>query len=90
MAIMKSLALDSGLVIDQAYIKVQGINGNKNIACISLEVFISKEKRDEGKTPIAYFNYTFVPMVEDNSPRWDKQAYEYLKTLGEFAGAIDV
>lgn len=89
MAIINQITLESGLSIGQAYIRVQGINGNKNIASINLEVFVSQEKRDEGKSPITYFNYTFVPMTEDNAPRWDKQAYEYLKTLPEFADAID-
>ncbi|MEK4882564.1 hypothetical protein [Paenibacillus sp. FSL R5-0908] len=77
-------------MIEQAYIRVQGINGNKNMVSVSLEVFVNKELCLDGKPPISYFNYIFEPIEDENSPRWDKQAYEYLKTLSEFEGAINV
>lgn len=89
MAIVHTINLDSGLVVNQAYIRVQGINGNKNLAAITLEAFVSHQKCEEGKTPIAYYNYTFEPNMDEDALRWDKQAYEYIKTLPEFIGAID-
>ena len=89
MAIIRQITLDSGLFVDQSYIRVQGINGNKNLAVISLEAFVSQQTCEDGKTPVAYSSYTFEPNTADDSPRWDKQAYEYIKTLPEFEGAID-
>lgn len=90
MALTKVTELESGIIVEEAYIRVQGINGNKNILAVSLEVFASKQLCDEGKQPISYMSFTFVPDTSENSLRWDKQAYDHLKTLPEFAGSIDV
>lgn len=90
MALIKKLILDSGLTIEQAYIRVQGINGFKGILTASLEIFLTKEICEEGNSPIHFMSYNFVPDEDENSLRWDRQAYEYLKTLPEFEGAIDV
>lgn len=90
MALKQSVTLESVLMIEDAYIRVQGINGNKNMVAVSLEVFVTQELCQDGKPPIAYFNYMFEPIEDDNSPRWDKQAYEYLKTTPEFLDAIDI
>jgi hypothetical protein len=64
-----------------AYIKVSFINGNKSQVTATV-LFVGDNETFE-KT------YT-VPMVVDNdSENFIKQAYEYLKTLPEFAGATD-
>lgn len=89
MAIVKTVTLESGLVVEQAYIRVQGINGNKNLAAICLEVFASQVLCEQGKPPVSFFNYTFEPLDGENTLRWDKQAYEYVKTLPEFENAVD-
>jgi hypothetical protein len=90
MALMKTTILESGLVIPEAYYRVQGINGNKDIVTISIEVFVSKSLCEEQKLPVSYMSFNFIPSQEENALRWDKQAYEYLKTLEEFAGSVDV
>lgn len=40
--------------------------------------------------PVYDYRFMFTPSTDDNSVRWDKQAYEYLKTLPEFKNAVDV
>lgn len=90
MALSKRIELGSGIILENGYIRVQGINGNKNILAINLEIFASKELCEDGKEPISHMVFTFVPSESENALRWDKQAYEYLKTLPEFDGAIDV
>ncbi|MEK5181727.1 hypothetical protein [Paenibacillus odorifer] len=89
MALLKEMTLESGLIIEQAYIRVQGLNGNKGVVAISLEIFLTRELCEEGKSPIAFLSFAFEPDENEDSPRWDKQAYKYLKTLPEFYGAID-
>ncbi|OMD19214.1 hypothetical protein BJP48_11950 [Paenibacillus odorifer] len=90
MALTKSVELDSGVVVDNAYIRIQGLNGNKDIVSIHVEVFATQELCEQGKIPVSYMSFTFKPSDEENALRWDKQAYEYLKTLSEFEGATDV
>lgn len=89
MAIIKKLMLESGLVIEHAYIRVQGVNGNKNLASVSLEIFASQSLCELGKAPATHRSYTFTPLEDETSPRWDKQAYEYIKTLPEYENAVD-
>ena len=38
---------------------------------------------------IEYKQYTFIPSVADGSANFIQQGYEYLKTLPEFADAVD-
>jgi len=89
MALINKLELESGLIIEQSYIRVQGVNGFKGILAVNLEVFLTKEACEVGNEPIHFIKHTFVPDEAEDSLRWDKQAYEYLKTLPDFYGAID-
>lgn len=90
MAIVNRVVLDSGIVAEHAYIRIQELSGNKNFVGIRLEVFGDQELCNSGKSPIAYYNYSFEPAKDEESLRWDRQAYEYLKTLPEYADAVDV
>lgn len=89
MALIQKITLESGMTIDQAYIRVQGVNGNKDLASISLEIYVSQPLCEEGKVPAGYRSYNFTPNDSEDALRWDKQAYEHLKTLPEFSEAID-
>jgi hypothetical protein len=62
------------------YIKIVRLDGNKeNIRCV-----VSFSEGD-----IVFFkNYNFIPNMDGGN--FIKQAYEYLKTLPEFASAADV
>ena len=64
-----------------AYVKVIGINGNKN------EVVASVNFKGETQQFTKYYQ---VPMsVENSSSNFIAQIYEHLKTLPEFNGATD-
>ena len=63
------------------YIKVVAIDGDKEN--INANVAFVHEKSQFNKS------YTFPVSVKDGSNNFIKQAYEHLKTLPEFAGAID-
>lgn len=64
------------------YIKVERVDGGKT-SCTAYVSFAA-----EGFSGAK--NYAFVPSVADDAANFIKQAYEHLKTLDEFAGAVDV
>lgn len=85
MAINKKMKLVSNfgdeVVFDNTYIKVNSFYGDKN--CFYFDTIIyNKDKTKELKNERFYF----VPTMEDN---FIKQAYLYLKSLPEYADAVD-
>jgi hypothetical protein len=87
MALTKSLKKTikgfSGEVICQdAYYRVSRINGNKTGIVISVEITNSLDK-----VLLETLFYEFIPDISGSN--FIKQAYLYLKTLPEFADAID-
>jgi hypothetical protein len=64
-----------------AYAKVIGINGNK--AQIIANVDFKGENQQFNK------HYAIPVSLETGAPNFIAQAYEHLKTLPEFAGAVD-
>ena len=64
-----------------AYCKIVYIDGNKSTGRITLECSDGKYRK-----PLQYS----VPFsVADDAPNFIKQAYEYLKTMPEWADAVD-
>jgi hypothetical protein len=75
---------DSAAFLKNAYIKIDTISGNKNT--LEINVIIYSEKNDE-KLPVQATKYAFAPSLNDKN--FIAQAYEYLKTLPEFANTVD-
>ena len=67
-----------------AYIKIDSLDGNKNM--VKLLVFVYDEK--DGKV-IEKKSFNFSPALGNESANFIQQGYEYLKTLPEFSGAVD-
>lgn len=72
---------DGVIEMRDAYIKVESVEGNKSSVAASVSL--------KSEIGIANTLYTFTPSVEDGANNFIKQAYEHLKTLDEFAGAVD-
>ena len=70
--------------IENAYIKIDEISGGKEKLRTDV-VFYEKE----GGNIVQRRGYSFTPSVADDSENFIRQGYEYLKTLPEFAGAVD-
>lgn len=81
---------DSGIKVTNAYAKIGFINGNKEWLNMTLDYFMDQQSSNENKGIIKRTDFTFIPSIEDNSPNFIKQGYEYLKSLSEFQDAIDV
>ena len=85
MALKKSFQTAEGLTAPEAYYRIENITLVKNeMAGIAVNVFASSENT---KTPIQVRCYSFEYRFDGNNAI--AQAYMHLKTLPEFAGAID-
>ena len=67
------------------YAMIKSISGTKNQLSMQVAFYsnANKEKIIESK------QYRFEPSVSDGSTNFIQQGYEYLKTLPEFADAVD-
>jgi hypothetical protein len=71
-----------GITIKDCYIKICTFSGDKTNMFVSVGYYAEKEnEKIENK------NFSFAYDLAGENPI--KQAYEHLKTLPEFAGAID-
>jgi len=86
MALEKTLTLidnfNEPVVFRNAYIRVESITGNKS----KLDAIVSTYKK-VNDLKLATGWYSFTPVL--NQTNFISQAYEHLKTLPEFAGAVD-
>ncbi len=71
------------VITKDAYWRVMDIAGNKN------ELLVKMEIRESANAPaaIGLFPFSFVPSNEGGN--YTLQAYEHLRTLPQFVGAID-
>lgn len=72
---------DATLSVEDAYIVVHSVSGTKGELKATVHI-------RSGDLAVTRF-YVFTPSVDDGSDNFIKQAYEHLKTLPEFSGAID-
>jgi hypothetical protein len=81
MALQKTINF-KGITVGDAYLKIQSFNGSKELLKFDLATH-SKA----GEQALAVTSFEMPYSIDGASPI--KQAYGYLKTLPEFAGAID-
>lgn len=67
------------------YVRIDRVSGTKNEQ--ELTVVFKKDRESE---PLMVKTYTFTPSLDDNAGNLFKQGYDYLKSLPEFDGALDV
>lgn len=90
MALQQTLNFESGMVLENAYIRIFNLFGNKGQVTLSVVTFVNKDAALEGKPFVQAKEYYFQPNVLDDAPNFYKQGYEYLKEQPEFEGSIDV
>jgi hypothetical protein len=76
----KFVALAQDFVVENAYIKIANIYGDKNRMLLKYSVIVGTTEIDSGHA-------SFVPSLQGNN--FIAQGYDHLKTLPEFAGATD-
>lgn len=89
MALSKTIVLNNGLTMGNAYIRIDTVSGYKGGLDVNVNSYISQQDFIDGKGYLEKKIYNFVPSVEDTAPNFIKQAYEHLKTLPEYVDAID-
>jgi len=89
MALSKTINLQNGLTIENSYMRIDSIAGNKNQLTISVNSYVSQQAFQDGKAYLEQKLYSFTPSVEESSANFIKQGYEYLKTLEEYQDAVD-
>lgn len=67
------------------YVMIKSVNGDKSKISLNVAFYADNSKEQT----IEYMQYSFTPSVGDGSANFIQQGYEYLKTLPEFADAID-
>lgn len=90
MALIVSASLESGIQVDHSYARIDYLGGNKNKVTVNVNYYLDEKAATDGLPPFKKSIHEFVPSESEQSLRWDKQGYEYLKTLPEFESAIDV
>lgn len=94
----------SSLTIVDAYHRISRIDDKRDdhAANITVNIYISQEDRELGKSPLpgfgirnyllngnSYDGYLGIDVLNQPNMNHVQQAYEYLKTLPEFQNAID-
>jgi hypothetical protein len=90
MALQKSIETEYGIICSQCYLVVEQIFHVKNEkATGELVGYATKQSRDDGYKHCYKANFAFTFDV-NSTDGIVKQAYEAIKTLPQFQGAIDV
>ncbi|MFF2016215.1 hypothetical protein [Paenibacillus sp. NPDC058177] len=78
-----------GINVEAAYARIELLHGGKESMDIQLYYYPNQTLAGTLDCfQISHFN--FVPDISNTSQNYHRQGYEYLKTLTEFKGAIDV
>lgn len=86
MAIQKSIMTQYGLTASSCYIKIHRFNGDKNIIRFDVELYFNADARNNNNQSLEYRSFEIPTPNTDLFPA----LYNYLKTLPEFSGALDV
>ncbi|MCM3110690.1 hypothetical protein [Lederbergia lenta] len=90
MGLLKDIRTDSGILVRDAYFRVDTISCNKDICNISLLSYINRNAFLQGKSFVTTESHTFSPDLTAGAPNLFQQAYDYLKTIEDFEDAEDV
>ena len=72
------------VTLTDTYCRVSRIVGDKALMHFNIEVLNAEKNRVFMEKP-----YSFTPSVAEDAANFIAQAYEHLKTLDEYAGAVN-
>lgn len=84
-----NIVTHSGIAVNDAYVKIVQINGNKEALTAVLMAYIDEQAIQNNLSPAKEMYFTFKPNVTDGAKNFIEQAYIHGKTLPEFANALD-
>lgn len=85
MALICDVALESGLAINDAYLRINNFSGTESHLNFVLSIYVNKESYDD-KPAISSISYN---MAFDKDRNVFRQMYEYLRTLPEYVDAVE-
>lgn len=86
--IIPNKKFNNGLELENVYVKIDKIEGDKNNIDFIVKYYANKDARFNNKLALSKEYYNFTPSM-DNVNIFI-QAYLHLKTLENFKGAIDI
>lgn len=86
MALQCNFDSQFGINFPTAYIKITRFNGDKLQVSFDTVTYVGQQAREDSKQPLASKRYA-IPYVDGMAI---SSLYDYLKTLPEFTGAINV
>lgn len=89
MALQKDFTLKNGLVIPNAYIKIETCTSTKESASARVGVYVNKAYAEQGEAVFEHY-HIFKPNYSTDAINLWEQAYEFIKTLPEYEGAENV
>lgn len=89
MALLINVTLENGISVNQSYARIDTVSGYKGGIDITVNYYVTNQSFIDNKSYLKQEMYSFTPSVEEDSPNFIKQGYEYVKTLPEFENAID-
>lgn len=88
MALQKTIMINNGLCLENAYIKITEFSGNKHNITLSIEVYINKNHANSGIGVLQKDTISFIPDLQSQN-NFIVQAYEYLKIIPAYNDAVD-
>lgn len=91
MALQLEFTAPNGVTANQAYAFIKSLTEiDGSSISFQLYTYYTKEAKENELEPLFTRSYSFTPDVSDEAKNYRKQGYEFLKTIEEFATALDV
>lgn len=90
MALQQNEQLQNGLIVNNAYIRIDTVSGYKNEITMSVNSYVSRQDFLENKPYLEQKFYKFTPNTSSDGNEMWSQGYEHLKKLDEYKEALDV
>lgn len=93
MGLVAKIELDSGLVAENAYIRVESLNGTKTEMLVTASVFANEQAAKSGRPALQMLYEHMQPRLGDDDLSLWTQAYERLKlipAISRFADELSV
>lgn len=89
MALKMKIETTSGIILDNAYIRLDQLGWFKGVIHVTVGIYANQEAALTNKDTVDQKSYNFVPDISENSLNYHTQGYEHLKTQDYFVDAID-
>lgn len=87
MPLLCDVELSSGLIVDNAYLRIVSFSGTEKNLNFDLAIFVNKESYENGKQMLSLKSYS-IPYAKGQDIF--RQMYTYLLTLPEYKKAVEV